>query len=251
MLIELTSVQRKQLNEEGYLVLNNLLSRTEVEQLNSHLNALWEEEGEKAGSENINNVENNVRRLANLVNKGDIFRPIFSHSLVLEAVKLVLGSNVNLAMLNARDVLPNSISQRQNFHCDNDPEQNGGVPDERGYLTCTAIWMLNDFTADNGATRVVPGTHRSGKLPKQFLHDPSAHHPEEIIVTGNAGDVCVVNGNCWHCGSANRSYTNRCALLAHYIRADLPRAKHRQQHLAPEVKQRMSLQELQLLGIEK
>lgn len=250
MSLELTDAQRKQLNDEGYVVLRNVISQTEVERLNSHLDALWEQEGEKAGSENIY-FEPDVRRLANLANKGDIFRPLFSHPQVLAAVKFVLGANVNLIMLNARDVLPSQTSKRQDFHCDTDPQWTSGVPDEQGYLSCTAVWLLTDSTADNGATRVVPGTHRSGKLPQEIMHDLFAPHPEEVIVTGNVGDVCVVNGNCWHCGGANRSNARRRALLAHYKRAKLPRAKHHYQYLSPEVKARMTPQELQLLAIEK
>ena len=52
-----------------------------------------------------------------------------------------------------------------------------------------SIWMLQDFTEKNGATRFVPGTHRSGKRPEDVLDDIFAPHPEEVKIYGPAGDV--------------------------------------------------------------
>jgi ectoine hydroxylase-related dioxygenase (phytanoyl-CoA dioxygenase family) len=245
----LTAAQHTQLVEEGYLVLKHLLPRAEVERVNARLDALWEAEGAAAGGENTY-VEPNVRRLANLVDKGDVFRPLFVQPLVLEAAKVALGPEINLAMLNARDVLPGTDNIRQPFHCDTDPNQNGGKPDAIGYLTCTAIWLLTESTAENGATRLLPGTHRTGKLPEEVLRDVHAAQAAERIVTGDPGDVLVVNGHTWHCGGANQTPAGRRSLLAHYVRPDVPRDPHRRQRLSPETRARMSPQELRLLGPE-
>ena len=68
----------------------------------------------------------------------------------------------------------------------------------------TALWLLDDFTADNGATRVVPGSHRKGAVPKSFA-DPERHHPDETIVIACAGSVLVINGHLWHSGTRNRA----------------------------------------------
>ncbi len=69
----------------------------------------------------------------------------------------------------------------------------------------TAIWMLDEFTSSNGATRIVPGTHvRNDAVPRRYAQ-PDAHHPDEIIVTGDAGSLIVFNGHLWHSGTRNRS----------------------------------------------
>ena len=230
--------------------MRQLLSRAEVEAVNARLGALWEQEGDAAGSENTY-VEPGVRRLANLIDKGLVFRPTFVNPLVLEAARSVLGEAINLAMLNARNVLPDPGSRRQPFHTDTDTNQNGGKPDAIGYLTCTAIWLLTESTAENGATRVLPGTHRTGKLPEEVLADPHAPQPGEVVLAGEPGDVCIVNGHLWHCGGANHSPFGRRSLLAHYVRPDVHRDPHRRPRLSPETRAQLSPEELQLLGVDR
>ncbi|MEO5887096.1 MAG: phytanoyl-CoA dioxygenase family protein, partial [Anaerolineales bacterium] len=68
--------QHKQLNEQGYLIFKNLLSPSQIEALLARLEELWAAEGDKAGEENY--FESCVRRLANLANKGEIFRGIYA-----------------------------------------------------------------------------------------------------------------------------------------------------------------------------
>lgn len=242
----LTEAQKMQMDEEGYIILPTLLSTSEVEQVIARVEALWQEEGEAAGQENY--IEAGVRRLANLANKGDIFRKLFAHPLVLAAAETVMGPDVRLSMLNAREVPPQADIAKQPFHSDTD---NSGLPDEKGFYSCTAIWMLDDFTPENGATRIIPKTHLSYKVPKQVMSDTYASHPDEIALTGKAGDVGVFNGHCWHAGGLNQTKNPRRAILAHYLRADIPRPADRRQHLSPEVRATMSSRELEILGLDE
>lgn len=236
--------QRKQLDQAGFILLKGVLSPSQLDCLRERLEELWQEEGEQAGIENYR--EQNTRRLANLVNKGDIFRLVLRHRVVMDAVEAVIGPDIRLSMLNARDVLPGS-GPSQPFHSDAD---HGGKPDDKGYFACTAIWMLDDFTRQNGATRVIPGTHRSGKLPQEVMSDALALHPDEIVVEGKAGDVFVFNGHCWHAGGANMSSGARRAILAHYLRADQPQRLLQKEALSPSVKASMDPFERVLLGLD-
>jgi ectoine hydroxylase-related dioxygenase (phytanoyl-CoA dioxygenase family) len=243
-MFELKGEARKQIEQDGYFLLKGVLSGGELSRLLARLEELWREEGERAGEENY--IEPGARRLANLVNKGDIFRLVFGHPAVLEAVKAVLGPAVRLSMLNARDVPPHADPSMP-FHCDTD---HSGKPDEKGYYTCTAVWMLDDFTRQNGATRLVPGTHLTHAVPKEVLDDIFAPHPDEIVVEGKAGDVLVFNGHCWHAGGANQTDSRRRAILAHYIRADHPQRLKQKEHVAPEVQARMNPTEREILGLD-
>jgi ectoine hydroxylase-related dioxygenase (phytanoyl-CoA dioxygenase family) len=236
--------QRNQLNEQGYLIFKSLLSREQIESLLTRLEELWAAEGEKAGEENY--IEPGVRRLANLASKGDLFREIYAHPQVLEVVKAVMGPEIRASMVNARDVPPYT-GGRMPFHMDSD---NGRHRDEKGYSAATAIWMLDPFTAENGATAFVPGSHLLGKSPKQVLADLNAPHPDELIVEGQAGDVLVFNGHCWHAGRPNLTDGHRRALLVHYLRADVPRPENRRQHLDPEHAAGLSARERNLLGLD-
>lgn len=242
----LTPEQRHALDEAGYVILPNLLSRPALGRVVARLEELWALEGERAGRENY--IERGVRRLANLANKGDVFRSIFAHPLVLDAVEAVMGPDFRLSMLNAREVPPQDDGSLQPFHCDTD---NAGVPSRSGFFSCTALWMLDPMTPSNGATRVVPGTHRTHRVPADVLEDPHAVHPEETILTGQGGDVAVLNGHCWHAGGINHTDEPRRALLAHYLRADTPRPADRRQHVSVEARATMSPRELEILGLDE
>jgi ectoine hydroxylase-related dioxygenase (phytanoyl-CoA dioxygenase family) len=236
--------QRKQLDEHGYLIFKGMLSRVQVETILSRLEELWAVEGEHAGEENY--IEPGVRRLANLANKGEMFRNLYAHPQVLEVVETIMGPDVRASMVNARDVPPHT-GVRMPFHMDSDK---GRVRDEIGYSAATAIWMLDEFSVANGATAFVPGSHLLGKSPKEVLTDLNASHPHEMVIEGQPGDVLVFNGHCWHAGRPNETDGHRRAILVHYLRADVPRPENRRQHLEEAQVEQLAPQERLLLGLD-
>src|SRR6266571_3711074 len=96
----LTDSDRRQLDEQGYLVLPNLMGVNLLQALRSCIDQLFDEEGAAAGSEF--KQEPGARRLANLVNKGRIFEEVILTSQVLEAMAHVLGPRFKLSSLNVR-----------------------------------------------------------------------------------------------------------------------------------------------------
>ena len=67
------------------------------------------------------------------------------------------------------------------------------------------MWMITDFTEENGATRVVPGSHLSGRQP-----DPSIPHPvATVAITGPAGSAMAFDGRLWHGAAANTTSESR------------------------------------------
>lgn len=236
--------QRKQLDEQGYLIFKNVLAPAEINTILARMEELWAMEGDLAGEENY--IERGVRRLANLANKGEIFPNLYAHPQVLEVIEAVMGPEVRVAMVNARDVPPHT-GVRMSFHMDSDK---GLVRDEKGYNAATAIWMLDEFTIANGATAFVPGSHLLGKSPKEVLADINATHPEEIVIEGQPGDVLVFNGHCWHAGRPNETNRHRRAVLVHYLRADVPRPENRRQHLNADQAISLSPRERELLGLD-
>jgi ectoine hydroxylase-related dioxygenase (phytanoyl-CoA dioxygenase family) len=118
---------------------------------------------------------------------------------VLAGVRHVLGEEFKLSSLNARSADPGS-EEGQPLHVDM-----GAVPDERGYWVCNTVWMLDDFTTENGATRMIPGSHHWRKRPQDVLEDVMAPHPGEVLLTGKAGSIAIMNAHLWHGGTANTS----------------------------------------------
>ena len=145
---DLLSHDEKQfLDEQGYLPLPEIMNHAQVDALRTRFDELVEEEGENAGTEV--HQEAGTNRLSNLVDKGEIFEICFTHPRVLAAMRHVLGPDFRLSSLNGRAALPGQ--GLQGLHAD------WGTGVEPGdYYVCNSIWLLSDFTEQNGATRVVP-----------------------------------------------------------------------------------------------
>lgn len=231
----------ERLDEHGYAVLPGLMPAPLLAAVAQHVEHLFRQEGDSAGSEF--KQEPGCGRLANLVNKGQIFQQIIAHPDVLALLEHLLG-NFKLSSLNVRRVDPRGTVS-QPLHADM-----AAIPDDNGNWVCNALWMLDDITPENGALRVVPGSHRSGKLPQQVLADPLATHPEQVLVTGQAGTVVVINAHLWHAGTANRSDRSRTALHAFYCRRDKPQQQYQKRLLDRDVQASLSRQLREILALD-
>ena len=233
---------RRQLDEQGWVVLPGFMSREVLAELRQRIEELFGAEGDRAGCEF--KQEPGTRRLANLVNKGEVFQRIILASEILELTGCVLGPRFKLSSLNARSPDPHNECV-QPLHADA-----GAIADEAGYWVANSVWMLDDFTAENGALRVVPGSHHWRKLPQHALADPAAPHPGEQLVTGEAGTVVVMNAHLWHGATANRTTGPRRAVHAFYTRWDKPQQQYQKRLLSPEVQQRLTPEARQILALD-
>jgi ectoine hydroxylase-related dioxygenase (phytanoyl-CoA dioxygenase family) len=168
------------------------------------------------------------------VDKGEMFRRAIVLPQMLDCVRHVLGADCKLSSLNARSADPNT-DVGQPLHVDM-----GAVPDDKGYWVCNTVWMLDDFTRENGPTRMIPGSHKWGTRPQDVLADPFAPHPQEVLLTGKAGTVAVMNAHMWHAGTANRTAAPRLAMHGFYCRRDKPQQQYQKQLLRHEVQAALS-----------
>lgn len=225
MTIAVPATQARCLDEDGYVRLEGFIAPDRRRRLVERIDALFAAEGDAAGAEF--RQEPGARRLANLADKGAVFLDCVVDETIGAYLAHVLGPRFKLSSLNARAANPHS-AESQPLHVDA-----GALPDEAGYWVCNTVWLLDDFTTENGALRVVPGTHRSGQRPQDVLTDPEATHPEEVLVTGRAGDLVVMNSHLWHGGTANRTDRRRLALHAFYCRWDKPQQQYQKALLRP------------------
>jgi ectoine hydroxylase-related dioxygenase (phytanoyl-CoA dioxygenase family) len=238
----MTEEHTRQLDRHGYVVLQRCMSDGFLEELRSRLLELFEEEGDRAGREF--RTEENAHRLANLVDKGEIFRRAIVLPAVLECVRHVLGPHIKLSSLNARSADPNAEAG-QPLHVDM-----AAIPDEKGYWVCNTVWLLDDFTSENGATRMIPGSHKWGTRPQDVLGDPMAPHPDEVLLTGTAGSIAVMNAHMWHAGTANRTSAPRLAMHAFYCRRDKPQQQYQKRLVRPEIQATFSAEVRQILALD-
>ena len=235
----LPEADRRQLDEAGYLTLPGLMPPELLAALRRRIDEVFEQEADRAGSEF--KQEPGARRLANLVNKGAIFEQVILTPQVLAAVACVLGPRFKLSSLNARSTNPHSDAD-QPLHADS-----GAIADELGYSVCNSVWLLDDFTPQNGATRMVPGSHRWKRLPEPEFYAP---HPAQQLVLGRAGDVVVMNAHMWHGGTANHTAAPRRAMHVYYTRWDQPQQQYQKHWLSAEVQSRLSAEARRILALD-
>jgi ectoine hydroxylase-related dioxygenase (phytanoyl-CoA dioxygenase family) len=231
--------QRRSLREDGYVVLPGLLDPASTEQLAARVDQLVAEEGGLAGAEF--GREEGTDRLADLVNKGEEFDVCFTHPSVLVALWCIFaGRQFKLSSLHARSALPGR--GLQGLHPDW-----GGVQPAGEVQVANSIWMLDPFTADNGATRVVPGTHLSGLLSE--MSDPRTDHLRQQLLTGPAGTVVVFNAHLWHGGTCNSTRRPRRAIHGYWTRSHNPQQDDQRSLLRPATRRRLDPARRVLLDI--
>jgi hypothetical protein len=255
---DLTPDQKKQFDEQGFFIAENVFTPAEVEEMRNEYERLRGIEGKFGGHEV--HIEPGAPRLSNLFNKSPAFDRCLTCKPTLAAAHYLLGE-IRVYSLNARN--PEKGQGQQLLHSD--------VPrvHPSDWRVVNSMVMLDDMTLDNGPTRVVPGSHHwvTINVPdvnmaevkaievtpedrKIMPTDPYAPHPKEIKVTGKAGSVAVINGAIWHGGTRNDSGKSRRVLHLAIGRRDIPQQLNEREHLTQALWERASPSARFLLDIE-
>lgn len=196
--------QLAELDHKGYLALVDVLDGETVEMMRTWVDKLAAQVGTVGkGGETW---------LDNLVDGHAVFDKCWNSAELLSAVAHVLGwQDLKLYSLKARIVPPGCGGQPLHF----DWAEPVGAGD---YQICNSVWPLDAFTARNGATRVVPGSHRWGRRPADPPMTPSGEPVKEVVLDASAGSCVVFNSHVWHGGTRNSSAGQRRVLLASFVR---------------------------------
>src|SRR5260370_19841765 len=100
----MTPGDQARLDRDGYLVLENFTGERLLKALRERIDQLFLMEGERAGAEF--KQEEQTLRLANLVDKGEIFEQVIAVPEILQLVRLILGSEFELSRRNVRSANP-------------------------------------------------------------------------------------------------------------------------------------------------
>ena len=186
-------------------------------------NREYDEAIEQEGANPQNAKKEGIGRVADTVvkpmNRDGLLDPIFMHPRLLAAVRHVLGVHCKYIGSNYHCALPGY--GHQGIHAD----FAWGIKGEPEVVN--AVWLIDEFNEDNGATRIVPGTHLSGIHPSGDLvndkpRDLNAPVEGEIRVTGPAGSCFVYNAHLWHGGTQNCTNKLRRAQHAFFSRSHRP-----------------------------
>jgi phytanoyl-CoA dioxygenase PhyH len=181
-------------------------------------------------------------RVNDFVNRGAVFDAVYTWPPALEASWRVIRRPFRLSAMHARTLRPGATAQE--LHVDV-PRTSDAWP------MVGLILMVDEFRADNGATRFVPGSHRWTELPEQVMADRLVRHPAEVLAEGPAGSVILFDASTWHGHTANGSTAARRSLQATFIPREGKPATDFGGRMSPETRARIGAVRRYLLGIEQ
>ena len=130
------------------------------------------------------------------------------HPLVLDAVRGILAHATSVQLHLTQMIAIGPGEPAQQIH--RDQWAFDFFPFPRGYeVQCNTIWAMTDFTEANGATRVIPGSHR---LEDRRQFEVEDTEPAEM----EAGSVLFYTGALYHGAGANVSDGVRYGLNVTY-----------------------------------
>ncbi len=184
-------------HRDGYVILPALLTAEQIAEIKDAVRPLLDLQGRNAFEGRA------TQRVYSVLNKTRACDVIADHPRVLALLDRLLMPNYLLSMLQVINILPGERAQM--LHTD---DAFYPLPRPRKALGAATIWAIDDFTADNGATDVIPGSHLWGEENP----DPAERQP----VVMPAGSCVFFLGTLWHGGGANRSNRPRLAVTAQY-----------------------------------
>lgn len=187
---------------DGYTIVEGAIEASLLDALRAELDRI-EAELSIVPANNIFEGQKTVR-IYNLLARGDVFTKIPTHDSVLPLVERVLDRGCLISSLSSIAIDPGEVPQP--LHAD---DQAIPLPRPHVPIVCNTMWALTDFTAENGATRVVPGSHRSERVPNPYGETTI---PAEMP----RGSVLVYNGSLWHGGGANATSARRVGVAMNY-----------------------------------
>jgi ectoine hydroxylase-related dioxygenase (phytanoyl-CoA dioxygenase family) len=180
-----------------------------------------------------------TERIYTLVARGKVFERIAEEPRLLALVGRFLQPNFLLSAAQAICIYPGEAEQ--GLHHDDSFYR---VPRPRPGLSVSMIAAIDDFTAENGATTIVPGSHLWESGPQVMARAHAAKRPAVI----RAGSALVFPGTFIHGGGANRSNGSRLALTYQYCEGWLRQQENFFLAIPRDIAKTMSPRLQELLG---
>ena len=194
------------MQRDGAAVVTGLADAGLVETLRAELRPRFDARGLETRSDF--NGSRTLRAYSSLLAIAPAAAGLVDHDMVVDVANAVLlphCATYQVGSMTGIEILPGESAQA--LHRDDSlyPIEISGLE-----LQIGVMWALDDFTEENGATRVVPGSHR-------FLrswHLPGLSNWEAAVMP--KGSALFYLGSTWHGGGANRSDTPRMGLINTY-----------------------------------
>ena len=146
-----------------------------------------------------------TKRIYALFAKTRCFDDLAVDPLLWDVTSAVLGPHFQLSAPTGIQIGPGEPAQI--LHRDDTIYP---LPHPHQEVVLNTMWAFDDFVEENGATRMVPGSHlwEPGRLPSQA---------DTIPMEMPAGSVMFYLGSVWHGGGANQTDRPRLGVILEFI----------------------------------
>lgn len=211
-----------ELERDGFAVLRAVLSPDDIDELRAEAERVFRDHGPSRGRSDRDEFRYEMLNISEAANRA------VAHPRILEVIEPLLGDDCH--------VIANTLWHNPptfgggSWHCDAGPHvpRPADVPwDDRIPYPVFAIGahlLLRDCRRADGPTAVVPGSHRSGRLPpRESLGESELTYDGRppALLEGEAGDVALFVSDAWHRGTPADGGTGRLFLQVHYGRRDI------------------------------
>jgi ectoine hydroxylase-related dioxygenase (phytanoyl-CoA dioxygenase family) len=235
---------KRDFDEFGYGLIKDCLSVGQVARIRQRMLAQAEAE---RGLYNLGDAPN-AQGVRILPNKGKIFRDLILQPQVTEMMAYGFRG-LEMCLSTLTGIITHEGTSPQLIHCDQSFLP-GAV--EKAWVNNT-LYMITEFTEENGGTRVVPGSHRSPppKVKQNADGTFAGYEGESIAIEGPPGTAFVFDGRLWHGQGACKVTGPRIAISAFYVTPVLRQAENFTASLHDEVYDRLSVAEREMLGFKR
>ena len=220
--------QRDYLLDNGYLIIKDVLTQDQVDKLSELTLMLASSEDRDGCSYRYGGEDNNLQRVYNLISKHPVFIELLELPVVVELLEFYFDKDTFhhkyvLSSFQSNIIHPGGPAQP--LHVDGWGTVCGTLPNWPTRLNVN--FLLTDFTEDNGATMVLPSSHKLLRIPQK--NEVPDSRLKKLIAP--KGSLVLWTGHTWHKSGANRSQKPRFGLFACFAASQLKEASTEEEHL--------------------
>jgi len=224
----------ERIERDGYTIVEDAIESALVDELADDLLRLERELGVGPAQNDFEGTR--TVRVYNLLAHGAVYERVPEHASVLPIVEKVLDAGCLVSSLSSISIGPGETAQP--IHAD---DMVIPLAKPHGAIICNSMWALTDFTDANGATRLVPGSHR--RESPTYGADV-----ESISAEMRRGSVLIWHGSLWHGGGANHARERRVGIAMNYCAGFVRQQENQQLGIPREIARRFSPRLRELVG---
>ena len=234
------SVVAAALLRDGAVIVDHAISRAQIDAVLSETQGF--REATPMGVDGFSG--RNTRRTGSLLARSTAVRDLVLHPSVIGVCDEVLGTNASSYQLHLTQVIdigpdePAQMLHRDQWAWDSFPFPKGFE------VEISTIWAMQDFTEENGATRVIPGSNA-------WDGDAKPRPEDTVGAVMEAGSVLIYTGSVFHGGGANRSAERRVAVNIDYCLGWLRQEENQYLSCPPDVARELPLELARLIGYSR